>query len=419
MLKRAERVIPLGSQTFSKSRIQFPVGSSPMFLTRGKRGRVWDVDNNMYVDLVSGLLPVVLGYRDPDVDEAVKRQLENGISFSMATELEIQLAERLVEIIPCAEMVRFGKNGSDATSGAVRLSRAITGRDRIAAGGYHGWQDWYIGATTRNKGVPKSVCELTHKFQYNRIDTLYTLFKKYPGEFAAVIMEPMNSIEPYPGYLQEIKEITHRNGALFILDEIITGFRFSLGGAQEFFGVTPDLAAFGKSMGNGMPISAIVGKAKYMRSMEEVFFSSTFGGETLSLAASIAVIDKMRREPVIENLWSIGEKLAASVSHKIYSYGLDQVIFLEGKPCWKLIKINDHPNADKHMIKTFFIIKMIDGGVLINSSHNVCYAHTTEDLEIVDKAYDDTLKNLSQGLENSSIVNQLGNQIIRPIFSVR
>ena len=157
MLKRAEKVIPLGSQTFSKSRIQYPQGQAPLFLTHGRGGRVWDVDGNEYVDLVNGLLPIVLGYCDPDVDAAIRAQLDKGIIFSLATELEIELAELLVEIIPSAEMVRFGKNGSDATSACVRIARAATGRDRIAAGGYHGWQDWYIGATTRNKGVPGAV----------------------------------------------------------------------------------------------------------------------------------------------------------------------------------------------------------------------------------------------------------------------
>ena len=419
MLKRAEKVIPLGSQTFSKSRIQFPEARSPLFLDRGRGGRVWDIDENEYVDLICALLPVILGYQDPDVDKAIKEQLENGISFSLATTLEIELAERMAEIIPCAEMVRFGKNGSDATSAAVRIARAVTGRDRIAACGYHGWQDWYIGATVRNKGIPKSVSELTHKFPYNEINALHTLFRQYPGEFAAVILEPMNVIEPYPGYLQEIRQLAHKNRALLIMDEIITGFRFALGGAQELFGVTPDLATFGKSMGNGMPISAVVGKADYMREMEEIFFSSTFGGETLSLAASIAVIDKMRRESVIETIWKNGDRISTYVSQKIGENGLDEVVAITGRPCWKHLQFKDHSSADKDTIKTFFIREMLKSNILINSSHNICYAHSAEDLELAKKAYDRTLRTIAVELENKTLAENLGCSVVRPIFSVR
>ena len=272
MLERAQRVIPLGSQTFSKSRVVYPANAAPLFLTHGKGSHVWDVDGNEYVDFVNGLLPVILGYDDPDVIEAVSSQLKRGVTFSLATELEVELAELMREIIPCAEMVRFGKNGSDATSGAIRVARAHTGRDRVAVCGYHGWQDWYIGATTRNKGVPAAVGALTHKFPYNDLDALRRLLESHRGEFAAVMMEPMNVEEPRPGYLEGVRDLAHEHGALFILDEIITGFRYHLGGAQTLFNVVPDLATFGKSMGNGFPISAVVGRARYMAADGGDFF---------------------------------------------------------------------------------------------------------------------------------------------------
>lgn len=419
MLERAEQVVPLGAQTFSKSRIQFPVGHAPLFLDRGEGGRVWDVDGNEYVDLVCGLLPVVLGYRDPDVDAAVKAQLERGISFSLSTEVEVRLSETLCEIIPCAEMVRFGKNGSDATSGCVRLARAATGRDRIAAGGYHGWQDWYIGATTRNLGVPDAVGGLTHKFPYNDIAALDALFKAHPGEYAAVIMEPMSSMEPEPGYLEEVKALAHKNGALFVLDEIITGFRFSLGGAQELFGVTPDLASFGKSMGNGMPIAAIVGKGEYMRLMEEIFYSFTFGGETLSLAASQAVIDKMRREPVIETLWATGTRLADGVRALIAENRLEDVMGLTGKPCWTQTQFKPGRGVDQFELKTFFLRGMFRRGVLTNGTHNVCYAHSDEDVAAVLAAYGEVLADMAGALNTGTLAESLGGEVVRPVFSVR
>ena len=195
------------------------------------------------------------------------------------------------------------------TSAAIRVSRAYTGRDKVACCGYHGWQDWYIGATERNKGVPGAVRELTKTFEYNRIDTLHRLFRENPGEIAAVIMEPVGAVPPENHFLHQVQELARREGAVFILDEIITGFRFAMGGAQEFFGVIPDLATFGKAMSNGMPLSALVGRAEIMKEMEEVFFSFTFGGEALSLAASLATIKEMKEKRVLEHIWRQGAKL--------------------------------------------------------------------------------------------------------------
>lgn len=419
LLQRARRTIPLGTQTFSKAYTQFPAGNSPLFLTHGRGGRVWDVDGNCYVDLIAGLLPVVLGYCDPDVDEAITAQLSQGISFSLATELEAELSERLVDIIPCAEMVRFGKNGTDATSAAIRLARAFTGRDHVAVCGYHGWQDWYIGSTTRDKGVPAAVRALTHKFPYNDIAALDSLLRSKPGEFAAVIMEPAGATAPLPGYLAEVREVTQRHGALLVFDEIITGFRFALGGAQELYGVTPDLASFGKAMGNGMPISAIVGRTDVMREMEEVFFSGTFGGETLSLAASIAVIDKMKKERVINALWRRGEELANYVQNSIANNRLHDVFTLTGQPPWKILSINDHPTAFATAIKTMFRRDMLANGVLIGGSHNICLAHNDADVATVAAAYERTLRSIRRHLDDADLLDALRCATIKPVFSVR
>src|SRR3989344_9502750 len=264
LLKKIGAKIPLASQTFSKSHLQYIQGCSPLFATRAKGARIWDVDGNEYIDFISGLLPVILGYRYRVVDDAIKRQLKAGIIFSLSSPLEYELAQLLIKHIPAAEMVRFGKNGSDVTAGAVRLARAVTGREHIAYAGYHGWHDWYIGATTRSLGVPKSTRELTHKFEYNNLASLEKIFADHPGTVAAVIMEPEGAVAPEKNFLNDVRELAHKNGALLIFDEIITGFRWSLGGAQKYYGVTPDLSSFGKSMANGMPISALVGTKKYM-----------------------------------------------------------------------------------------------------------------------------------------------------------
>ena len=419
MLKRAESVIPGGTQTFSKSRTQYPTPAAPLYVTHGRGSRVWDVDGNEYVDLVCGLLPVVLGYCDSDVDRAVRDQLCAGITFSLAHELEIEVAERLVELIPCAEAARFGKNGSDATAAAIRLARAFTGRDRVAVCGYHGWQDWYIGATTRNKGVPRCVGELTSVVPYNDIRALYSLLMRYPGEFAAVILEPVGVQEPQVGYLGELRELVHGHGTLLIFDEVITGFRISLGGAQRYYGVTPDLSAFGKGMGNGMPISAITGRGAVMKEMEEIFFSGTFGGETLSLAAAVAVMDKMRREPVIETLWRQGKKLATGAREAIEKAGLDDVMSVKGLPPWTVVCFKDHPEARRDAIKTVFVREMLKRGVLISGSHNISYSLTDDDVSTVLLAYDGALSILSNEMRTGDLENRLGLSVVRPVFSVR
>ncbi|MGC1466245.1 MAG: aminotransferase class III-fold pyridoxal phosphate-dependent enzyme [Pseudolabrys sp.] len=419
LIERAERVIPLASQTFSKSRLQFPPGAAPLFLTHGDGGKAYDVDGNQYVDLVSALLPNVLGYRDPDVDLAIRRQLNRGISFSLATTLELELAERLVKHIPCAEMVRFGKNGTDVTSAAIRLARAATKRDRLIMLGYHGWQDWYIGATTRNLGVPAAVSALSHLAPYGDLNAIEALLKKHPDEFAAIILEPMNTSEPPPGYFQQLKELAARHGALLIFDEIITGFRWSIGGAQARYGVTPDLACFGKAMGNGMPISAVTGRADIMRLMEDIFFSGTFGGEALSLAAAIATIDKLEREKVTDRLWTVGADLMAQVRARIAALELGDVIGLTGAAPWALLTYKDHARASKEAIKTLFLREMIAAGVLINASHNICFAHSPADIAHVLKAYDHALDTLRKALDRGDVERRLGNQVIRPIFSVR
>jgi glutamate-1-semialdehyde aminotransferase len=419
LLERARKVIPLGSQTFSKSYQQFPSGAAPLFLTEGRGARVWDVDGNEYVDLIAGLLPVLLGYRDPDVDAAIRNQLDRGITFSLATELEVELAERLVEIVPCAEMVRFGKNGSDATTGCVRVARAATGRDRLILCGYHGWHDWYVAKTVRNKGVPSVDAGLSDRVPYNDLDAVQKVFKQHPGEIAALIMEPINAAEPKPGYLAELKELVHANGAVLIFDEIVTGFRFAAGGAQEYFGVTPDLAAFGKAMGNGMPIAAVVGKASLMSEMEEIFFSSTFGGEALSLAAAIATVDKIKREPVVQKLWQSGKIIADAVKIMIAKHDLQGAVGLQGLAPWTLLAFFDTPLARKEAIKTLLIRELLARGVLIAGSHNVSYAFTDADIALVLRAYDEVLALVAEQLSGGKLEQNLGCPPIMPVFSVR
>ncbi len=419
MLERALAVIPLGSQTFSKSITHFPQRVSPHFASHGKGSRLWDVDGNEYLDFINGLASVLLGYRDDEVDAAVTEQLRHGVTFSLSHELEIEVAERLTYLIPCAERVRFGKNGSDATTAAVRLARASTGRDRIAVCGYHGWQDWYIGSTTRDLGVPEAVKALTHSFPYNDLAALDELLTRHPGEFAAVMMEPMNSVTPHEGYLQGVLEVAHRHGALFVLDETITGFRFHRGGAQAFFGVTPDLATFGKGLGNGYPISAVVGRKEIMQLMEEIFFSGTFGGETISLAAARAVLNRVERDDVPGALAAKGAALRSGIDRILEAGGASDVFTLSGHPGWTFLNIVGTAETSAEEIRTLLLQELFGRGILFLGTHNLSAAHTDEDIETLISTYSELLPELAECARAGSVGERLRCEPLKPLFRVR
>jgi glutamate-1-semialdehyde 2,1-aminomutase len=322
-------------------------------------------------------------------------------------------------MVPCAEMVRFGKNGSDATAGAVRLARAYTGRDHVAVCGYHGWQDWYIGSTARNLGVPKAVRDLTHAFRFNDLDSLRAVFKEHPDDVACIIMEPMNVEEPEEGFLQAVRELAHEGGALFVFDETITGFRFSRGGAQELFGVIPDLATFGKGLANGYPVAALVGRADIMRLLEEVFFSFTFGGETLSLAAALATMEKLEREPVIETLWSQGRKVVSGVNALIAKYGLGDVLSTNGKECWSFILFKDTDVYSQWELKTLFLQEVFARGILTIGSHNMSYAHSDSDVARLLAVYGEVFALIRDVLDAKNLRERLKAEPLVPLFRIR
>jgi glutamate-1-semialdehyde 2,1-aminomutase/spore coat polysaccharide biosynthesis protein SpsF len=418
-LERAARVIPGASQTFSKGANQHVRGVAPIFLAKGKGCRVWDVDGNQYIDYIQGLLPNILGYAHQGVNEAVAEQLAQGHSFSLPHPLEVELAERLTRLIPCAEQVRFGKNGSDATSGAVRAARAYTSRERIACCGYHGWQDWYIGSTTRNAGVPAAVRALTHPFTYNDLDSLRKILDARPGEFAAVIMEPVNFYPPAAGFLEGVKELAHRHGAVFIFDEICSGFHFGLGGAQKKFGVTPDMACFGKAMGNGLPISCIVGRADLMKMFENAFFSFTFGGEVSSMAAAMKVLDVLETTPALARMDVNGRVLQEGLNTISKDAGLQDRIKCVGYPCWSLIKFLDADGSDSFLIRSLFAQECVKRGVLLLATHNMTAAHDPLAIEQTLKVYAEVCKTVAKWLSDPHPEQYLEGEMIQPVFKVR
>jgi glutamate-1-semialdehyde 2,1-aminomutase len=417
LLERALKSIPLGSQTFSKSLTQYPRGVSPFFIERGRGARVWDVDGNEYIDFVNSLAAVTVGYCDEEIDNAVQKQMKNGVTFSLPHKLEIELAEKLIEIIPCAESVRFAKNGTDATSAAVRIARAYTGKEHIAVCGYLGWQDWYIGSTSRDLGVPKSVKDLTHKFEYNNIKSLEKLFQEQ--DLACVIMEPMNIEYPKNNFLKKVKELAHNNNALLIFDETITGFRYSLGGAQELFGITPDMATFGKGMANGYPLSAVVGNNKVMQKVEDIFFSGTFGGETLSLAAASKIIDKYKSDGVIEYFSEIGTYLLELLNQLIESEELGDIFWTSGHPSWSFLHIKDQANYSLFEIKTFFLQEMLKQGILTLGAHNLSFSHTKKDVDKLIEVYQKVLPLIKKNVEENTLIDNIKGDILKPLFKVR
>ena len=418
-LKRAEQTIPIGSQTFSKSRTQYPVGISPLYAARAKGANIWDLDGNKYIDLVSSLASITLGYGDTEVERAVKKQLRLGVSLSLPARLESEVAELIVEMVPSAEMVRFGKNGSDATSAAVRLARAFTGRDHIIVCGYHGWQDWYIGSTTRNKGVPESVSSLTHKFEFNNIESLKAVLDFLEGQVAAVIMEPMNAAYPAPGFLEGVLALTHQAGALLIFDETITGFRYAKGGAQELFGITPDLSTFGKGLANGFPLSAVAGRREVMMEMQEIFFSGTFGGELLSLAAAKTVLQRQLREDVCGALSFNGQDLSDKTERSIAENGLEGILKISGHPSWRFLNWTATEKYTVDEIKTFFMQEVFKRGLLVLSTHNITLAHTPKINNKVHNIYNEVFTQLNRALTNDLLRNELKVEPLKPLFKVR
>jgi glutamate-1-semialdehyde 2,1-aminomutase len=418
-LKRAEAIIPLGSQTFSKSRTQYPVGVSPLFIDRAKGSYVWDLDGNRYIDLVNSLAAITLGYNNKYVNRAVARQLKKGTLFSLPGILETEVAERIVELVPSAEMVRFAKNGTDATSAAIRLARAYTGRDHVLFCGYHGWQDWFVGATTKNKGVPLAVSMLTHKFLYNDLESLTNLFSALPNQVAAVILEPMNSTYPNPGFLEGVRDLTQKNGSILIFDEVVTGFRFDIGGAQKLFDVTPDLTALGKGIANGYPLSAIVGKKEIMNEMENIFFSGTFGGELLSLASAKATIELYKKFDVCGELNFIGSTLAAGLRQIISELEMESILEVSGHPTWLFLLWKSAFGQPVENIKSFFLQEMFNSGVLVLSTHNVSLSLKTKDIDKVLVAYEMVLSKLKHSLISGTLPMNLRCKPVQNLFSIR
>ena len=406
---RAHKVIPGGSHTYAKGDDQYPV-LAPGFIARGVGCRVWDVDGNEYIEFGSGNRAVALGHAYPPVTNAVMAELASGSNFTRPAPIEVECAERLLELIGRAEMVKFCKDGSDATSGAIKLARAYTGRDRIAFCHDHPFfsvDDWFIGKTEMGAGVPEATKSLSLTFRYNDLESLRALFTQYPGEIAAIILEPCRADEPQDQFLHRARDLCHENGALFILDEMITGFRWHKSSAQELYEITPDLSTFGKALANGYSVSALCGKREFMRlgglehtDRPRVFLlSTTHGAETHALAAAMATIHVYQTKPVIEHLYAMGARLRAGMNDAIARHQLQAYVALHGRDSCLTYSTHDMSHTPSQAFRSLFLQEIIQRGVLAPSL-TTSYAHTPVDIDKTVDAIDAALQIYGRALND-------------------
>ena len=409
--QKSHDLIPGGAHTYAKGDDQYPE-MAPGFLERGKGCHVWDLDGNEFIEYGMGLRSVTLGHAYEPVVEAAYQQMKMGVNFTRPSTIEVECAEVLLDLIDGADMAKFAKNGSDVTTAAVKLARAYTGRDLVVICEDHPFysvDDWFIGTTDMSAGIPQVIKDLTLKFHYNDLDSLKVLFDQYPNQIACVFMEVERLEAPKENFLQNVKDLCHKNGALLIFDEIITGFRWSLGGAQKVHNIVPDLSTFGKAMGNGFAISALVGKKEIMElgglrhDKEKVFLlSTTYGAETHALAAAIATMKIYKNEPVVEHLYRQGEKLIKGIEQSVQEHKLEGYFGTIGKACNLLFFTRDNDHQPSQPMRTLFLQEIIKRGV-IGPSLVVSYSHTDEDINRTLDAFNESLfiyrKALDEGVD--------------------
>jgi len=412
LYERALGLIPCVTQTLAKGPGQYIKGVAPKYLDRGKGSHVWDVDGNEYIDYNMGIGPISLGYCHEPVDRAIREQLDSGITFSLMHPLEVEVAELIRDVVPNAEAVRYSKTGCDVTTAAVRLARAYTGRDKVLCCGYHGWHDWYIGVTDRNRGIPQAVQDMTFTFNYNDIQSV---IDSIDDDVACIILEPFVFEEPKDNFLHKLKDLCDEHGIVLIFDEMWTGFRVALGGAQEYFGIKADLACFSKAVANGMPISILTGRREIMDLLEkDVFFFTTFGGEALSLAATKATVEELRRHNVPEHLARQGRKLKEGYNAIASELGMTYT------RCsgfdFRSIVTFDAAAGNPLELKSLLQQEMIKRGILWSGFHNLCFSHSDADVEYTLKAYAEALPIVKDAIDAGAVRERLLGDPVEPVF---
>lgn len=400
--QEAQETILSGCQLYSKGPETHIQGVSPIYIDHGKGAHVWDPDGNEYIDYDMGLGPILLGYQYQPVDDAVIAQLRRGMGYSLVAPEEVEYAKLCVENIPSAGKVRFLKTGSAATEAAIRMARAYTGRKYILRGEYHGWHEWTTAAEgVRQGGVLDEVRQYVHKFDYNDLEAAEAYFSQHKGQVAAVITEPVILDAPKDDFLNRLKVLCHENGALLIFDEVVDGFRFGIGGAQAYFGVTPDLSTFGKAAANGMPLSIVAGRKEIMEAVDKkIFISTTFGGECLSLAAGIAVMHELRHRDVTKRIWAIGEKLQTTFRQLAEQIGVP--IDLAGYPCRLSLEYTDYAGKRDWLYNSLFMQECVKRGVLLGWHVFPCYSHTDEDIDVTLNVFEDAMRVYKKALDSGN-----------------
>ena len=421
--KKFHSMVPGGCHTYSKGDDQFPE-DSPGFIVRGHGCHVWDVDGNRFIEYGMGLRSVTLGHAYPPVVEAAYRQMLLGSNFTRPALMEVDLAEKILGLIEGAEMVKFAKNGSDVTTAAVKLARSYTGRDLVAICADHPFfsvDDWFIGCTEVSAGIPKAIRDLTVKFRYNDIESVATLFERYPGKIACLMLEPATTEEPVGNFLQEVQALCRKNGAIFVLDEMITGFRWDLGGGQKYYGVLPDLSTFGKAMANGFSVSALIGRKELMdlggihHDKERVFLlSTTHGAETHALAAAMETIRVYEQEDVVGYLHAQGDKLRNGINKAIELNRIKDYFYLVGKSCNLVYVTKDADGNRSQAFRTLFLQEMINRGI-IAPSLVISFSHGESEIQRTVEAVGEALKTYRNALEDG-IEKYLKGRAVKPVY---
>lgn len=426
--QRARRAIPGGCHTYSKGDRQFPV-NAPAFIVSGNGCRVYDPDGNEFIDWGMGLRSVILGHAYPRVIEAAAGELTRGSNFTRPSPLETLLAEELIDLIPCAEMVKLAKNGSDATTAAVRLARAATGRDLVVfprEQPFFSFDDWFIGTTLLDAGVPDATKRLSLTVPYGDVDALVATLAAHSGAVAAVIMEPA-TVAPAPvGYLEAVRELTRREGVVLIFDEIITGFRWAAGGAQSLYGVTPDLATFGKAIANGFSLAALVGRREIMElgdftgDRPQVFLlSATHGGETHTIAAARATIAELRERDVLAHVWRTGRTLQAGIETAARDAGLAEVVSCGGCPCSPQLSFDGEGDTDRgDQLRTLFLQETVARGVLMPYIAP-SFSHGEPEIDRTVEVVAEAFASLRRVLDGVPIEACLEGPAVKPVFPRR
>ena len=418
--ERARKIIPHLTQTFSRAAPTFVEGVFPVYAQHANGSHFTDVDGNEYIDYVMALGPITLGYNYDVVNKAIIDQLKQGILFSLPHPIEVELSEKISKIIPHADMVKFEKSGSNAVTGAVRAARAYTKRDKIAYCGSGGvWHDWQAAMVSRDGGVPKFNSQLIRIFDYNDLDGLEQIFEDDKEEIATVVLEPTIYEEPKNNFLKKVRSLTNENNSVLILDEVVTGFRFDLGGAQNYFNIKGDLVCFGKGMGNGLPISTITGPSEYMGIFDKLWVSSTYSSETLSLMGTKAVINEMEEKNTISYCWDIGKKLFEGWNKIVDNFNLDAKMY--GYPIRMHLNCFDSKKKKSLAMQSLLSQEMLKNGIFMSvlGPTFICFSHSQEDIDITLSALETSCEYIVKNVTNDNFKDFLEGDMPKTIWSMK